>query len=219
MIGIGKRKATGLVAFLIAGIIAAGATSLLTSKAPGQGPPTPKQISSYLKPASDDVADWPAGWPDLTNPPDENPKTKVILKALDEPIAMNFATETPLSDVIKYIQDSTQSPELPKGIIIYVDPLGLQDADKTEADTVRINLENVPLKTTLNLVLKQLSLDYRVKDGLMIISSKASDDFVTPFSIMEEKARLGVLSREQYRQLIEALKLRKQVETLVNGQE
>ena len=35
-----------------------------------------------------------------------------------------------------------------------------------------------------------------------------------PFGIMQEKARRGELTREQYRQLIEALKLLRQVEAL-----
>jgi hypothetical protein len=72
---------------------------------------------------------------------------------------------------------------LPTGIPIYVDPIGLQDADKTLADTVQIQLEGIPLKTTLRLVLKQLSLTYTVKDGLMTITSTASDDQPTEIRV------------------------------------
>ena len=42
----------------------------------------------------------------------------------------------------------------------------------------------------------------------------AEDDQVTPFSLMEEKAMRGELTRVQYRQLIEALKLRSEVAKL-----
>ena len=46
---------------------------------------------------------------------------------------MSFPQETPLEDVLKYIKDATQDEAagLPTGIPIYVDPVGLQDADKT----------------------------------------------------------------------------------------
>ena len=49
---------------------------------------------------------------------------------------MPFPNETPLEDVIKYIRASTKSPAFPDGIPIYVDPLGLTEADKTMASPV-----------------------------------------------------------------------------------
>ena len=116
---------------------------------------------------------------------DRDEKTKAILRKLGEPLTMNFNTDTPLSDVLKYIKDATQDEAagLPSGIPIYIDPIGLQDADKTEADTVKINLEGIPLKATLRLILRQLSLTYTVKDGLMTITSTASDDQPTEIRV------------------------------------
>jgi hypothetical protein len=116
---------------------------------------------------------------------DRDEKTKAILRKLAEPLTMNFETDTPLSDVIKYIKDATQDEAagLPTGIPIYVDPIGLQDADKTVADTVTMKLEGIPLKSTLRLLLKQLSLTYTVKDGLMTITSTASDDQPTEIRV------------------------------------
>ena len=110
----------------------------------------------------------------LSKNPAEDKQNQAILKQLDLPIAMNFASETALQDVLKYIKDSTQDEAagVPTGIPIYIDPIGLQDADKTEADTVMINLEGIPLKTTLKLVLHQLGLTYFVKDGLVVITSE-----------------------------------------------
>ena len=70
---------------------------------------------------------------------------------------------------------STSSPRRcePKGkpIPIYVDPIGLQQAERTLNSTVTIDLEGVPLKTSLRLALKQLGLAYCVRDGVLIISS------------------------------------------------
>ena len=189
---------------------AAGPQGKAATTAPARVMPAPVSTT----PAAD-VTDWPAGWPDLTNPPDADPKTKAILAVLEKPIAMNFPTETPLADVTKYIQTATkESPGLPGGIPIYVSPQALQDSDKTMADTVVIDLQDTPLKITLRLLLSQLSMQYVVRDGLLTFTSTNGDEH-TPFSIMETKASRGELTREQYRQLIEALKLKKQVDDLM----
>jgi hypothetical protein len=108
---------------------------------------------------------------------DGSPKTKAILAKLDEVVAMNLAHETPLEDVLKFIKSITEKGNQP-GIPIYIDPVGLQDAEKTLTSTVQLDLDGVPLKTTLRLALKQLGLAYCVKDGLLIIS--------TPEGIVQE---------------------------------
>jgi hypothetical protein len=102
---------------------------------------------------------------------DRDPKTKSILSKLEEPVSMSFANETPLEDVLKYIKSATQGPN-DNGIPIYVDPVGLNEAGKTMTSPVTLDLEGVPLGTTLRLVLKQLGLTYEVKDGLLTITSE-----------------------------------------------
>jgi RNA polymerase sigma factor (sigma-70 family) len=99
-----------------------------------------------------------------------NPKSKDVFKKLEEPISMSFANETPLDDVLKYIKQATTTKTF-SGIPIYVDPKGLQEAEKSLTSTVSIDLEGIPLKTTLRLLLKQLDLAYCVRDGVLIISS------------------------------------------------
>ena len=90
---------------------------------------------------------------------------------------MSFKEETPLEDVLKYVKPSTKGPAFPDGIPIYVDPIGLSEADKTMASTVRnIDVEGVPLRTTLKLLLNQLDLTYVVRDGLLRITSNESAD-------------------------------------------
>jgi RNA polymerase sigma factor (sigma-70 family) len=102
---------------------------------------------------------------------DKSPASKKILAKLDEPIEMSFANETPLEDLLKYIQAATSTGKNDPGIPIYVDPVGLQEAEKTERSPIQMDLKGVPLKTTLRLLLKQLDLAYCVKDGMLIISS------------------------------------------------
>lgn len=110
-----------------------------------------------------------------------------ILEALDEPISMSFANETPLDDVLKYIKQATTTPTY-AGIPIYVEPIGLQEAQHSLNSTVQLDLDGIPLKTTLRLCLKQLGLDYAVKDGYLLITSEdfiSSDlDFEDPFLIV-----------------------------------
>jgi hypothetical protein len=113
---------------------------------------------------------------------DRDAKTKSILAKLDEPISMSFANETPLEDVLKYIKSATQGPN-DTGIPIYVDPVGLNEAEKTMTSPITLDLEGVPLKTTLRLMLKQLGLTYTVKDGLLTITSESSEDQPTEIRV------------------------------------
>jgi RNA polymerase sigma factor (sigma-70 family) len=102
---------------------------------------------------------------------DPNPRNRVVFKKLEEPISMSFNEETPLEDVLKYIRQASTTKTY-GGIPIYVDPQGLQDANVTMTSTIRnIELESIPLKTTLRLILRQLELAYCVRDGLLFISS------------------------------------------------
>ena len=43
---------------------------------------------------------------------------------------MSFENETPLEDVLKYVKQAHQGPAFPDGIPIYVDPIGLQEAEQ-----------------------------------------------------------------------------------------
>jgi hypothetical protein len=106
--------------------------------------------------------------PDL----DDSPKTKAVLAQLEEPIAMLFDNETPLNDVLDYVKTaakkSPDDPELP----ILIVPSGLEETERSLNSTIQIELENVPLKTTLRLLLKQLGLAYGVRDGRLVIHSE-----------------------------------------------
>ena len=98
-------------------------------------------------------------------------KSKMILAMLEEPLSMSFANETPLEDVLKYIKSATQGPN-DTGIQIYVDPVGLNAAEKTMTSPVTLDVDGVPLKTTLRLMLNQLGLTYSVRDGLLMITKE-----------------------------------------------
>jgi hypothetical protein len=117
------------------------------------------------------------GFLSLIRPFDSDEKNKRILEKLDEPISVSFNAETPLEDVLNYIKQATTTATY-SGIPIYVDPIGLSEADKTMSSTVRnMDLEGVPLKRTLSLLLNQLGLDYVVEYCMLKIgvASKLSN--------------------------------------------
>jgi hypothetical protein len=94
-----------------------------------------------------------------------------ILKALDQRVPMRFPIETPLEDVLKHIKDATRGPdgwELP----IFLDPVGLQEEERSLTSPIILDLDGVPLRTTLRLGLQQLGLDYTVVDGVLVIHSQ-----------------------------------------------
>jgi hypothetical protein len=98
-------------------------------------------------------------------------RSQKIAAELAKPIEMSFPNETPLDDVVAYVRQATRSPRFPEGIPIYVDPLGLQEAERSLNSTIIINVAQVPLRTSLKALLKQLGLTYQVQDGLLTITS------------------------------------------------
>ena len=140
-------------------------------------------------------------------------KSRMILEKLDEPISMSFGEETPLEDLLKYVRQATTSRTY-GGIPIYVDPIGLLEADRSMTSTVRnMELEGVPLRRTLQLLLKQLDLAYFVEDGVLCITSLKSmgrfdPTMHDPAPITErlKKAERGELSPTEMKDLIELLK-------------
>jgi serine/threonine protein kinase len=102
---------------------------------------------------------------------DTLPATNAVVAKLAEPIAMPFASSTQLIDVLKYLITSTKKSTNEPALTISVDPLGLQQVEKTMNSTIVIDLEGVPLRTSLRLLLRQLGLAYTVKNGALVISS------------------------------------------------
>lgn len=119
--------------------------------------------------------------------PDVVAANAAIIEALKQTVPMSFEEETPLEDVLKHIKAATPFPG-GKSIPIYVDPIGLSEADKTMASTVRnVHLDGIPLKTTLRLLLDQLDLAYSIRSGFLMISSReepVTPAYVDPFMIV-----------------------------------
>lgn len=126
-------------------------------------------------------------------------------------VTVEFPNDTPLADFLSEVKRlSRGKDEKEKPISIYVDPVGLQEAEKTGASPVTISLEDVTIAKALTLALKQLSLCYQVQeDGLVFITADSGDSVVTDPSakILDElsEIRAGLKA------------LRNEVETLSRG--
>ena len=136
---------------------------------------------------------------------EENPKSLAILKRLDAEITLNFAAETPLEEVLNQIK-TTATLDEGKEIQIYVDPIGLREAEKTMSSGITLVLEEIPMKTALSLILSQLDLGYRVKDGVLIISHPESPLLSEQrLNELEFKAEQGVLEPGEKEELLDSL--------------
>jgi hypothetical protein len=104
-------------------------------------------------------------------------RSQRIVTELAKPLSMSFQEDTPLQDILKYLKHATKGAAFPDGLPLYVDPMGLSEADKSMTSTVRnVDVEGVPLRTTLRLLLDQLDMTYVIHDGLLRITSKESAD-------------------------------------------
>lgn len=101
---------------------------------------------------------------------DRGPRTEAVQNKLDEPMTLRFEDQTPLSEVLKYIKQNFKNSD-GKRLPVFVDPQGLQDAGQSLDSPVSIDLEDVPLRFSLRLLLRPLGLAYCVRDGVLIISS------------------------------------------------
>ena len=110
-----------------------------------------------------------------TPKPGEAERNRRIEDRLEKHVSMRFAKETPIGDVLTYLLEQTADSK-GKTIPIYLDPIGLQQADKTRKSPVTIEMEDVPARITLRLVLDQLDLVYRVEEGLIFVEAKHDED-------------------------------------------
>jgi hypothetical protein len=111
-----------------------------------------------------------------------HPQTEALLDALDQPIALTYADGAHLDEVLKDIKmRTTKNPKLsklPTGIPIYVDPIGVQEAEQSLNATVKRPpaADALTLSEHLRRILEPLGLGYLVKDGYLMITSKYSLD-------------------------------------------
>jgi RNA polymerase sigma factor (sigma-70 family) len=151
--------------------------------------------------------------------PEAEARTRAVLDALKKPVPMPFKNETPLGEVLAHIREQTKSQELPDGIPIYVDPVGLNEAEKTMTSPITFDLKGVALRESLPLLLRQLGLVYTVKDGLLSITSESSENAPSPILMLAGKAEMGEMSLSEMNELIELFKARREIGRYAAGEE
>ena len=100
---------------------------------------------------------------------DENARIRGLL---DRKVPLRFRDGVTLQAFLDHIRAATRAAdgrELP----IYVDPVALQDADKTMDSIVSIDLGDGVLETTLGIALRQIFLTAYVSDGMLYITGQA----------------------------------------------
>lgn len=93
-----------------------------------------------------------------------SPAEEKIRKALTRPITFDFR-ETPLDQITKFVQDFA-------GINVVLDQIGLDEAGVDSEEPVSLQLDDIPLKSGLKLMLGPLELAYLIKDDVLLITSK-----------------------------------------------
>jgi hypothetical protein len=110
-----------------------------------------------------------------------------------------------------------------KGIPVYVDPVGLQEAEKSMTSTVHgLDLEGIPLRRTLQLLLSQIDLVYFVEDGILYITAAGGEKNslgpamheASPIKLKLDKAERGELTLKEMKDLIEFLKTQDEIRKL-----
>ena len=127
----------------------------------------PKSATEPVRTAAD-VAQRPN---EVARRIDLDRKNEQILRKLDERVDLKLPRVVDLEQLLKTIKRATTDANFP-GIPIYVDPLGLQEVNvsmNTEVDV----WPNGSLGYMLRQMLHQIRLAYIVKDGFLMISSRA----------------------------------------------
>jgi len=103
--------------------------------------------------------------PKTTSSPQQRLQTgeAAIEKALRQPVALVF-DGIPLSDVVESLRDSC-------GIEIYLDGKALDEAGTAKDVPVTCDLHGVPLRSRLNLMLRQLGLTWTIENDVLLITT------------------------------------------------
>ena len=91
-----------------------------------------------------------------------------IEEELAKPATLEFK-ETPLSDVIDYLKEQCK-------IEVCLDLRALTDVGIGGDTPITINLHALPLRSALNLMLRQLNLTWTVRDDVLLITTPEEDE-------------------------------------------
>jgi hypothetical protein len=105
-------------------------------------------------------------------------------------VRMRFPQGKPLRELLAYVVSATRSPDGHE-IPIYLNPGSVDDMEKTLQTPVKIDLEGVRLRTTLELALEQCELLYTVKGGVIIVTSGSDSPDSVPIASSDPFLAIG----------------------------
>jgi hypothetical protein len=108
-----------------------------------------------------------------------NPVAEGLAEILDRPLVLTYPDGAPLEQFLKDIKlRSTGQPKLASGIPIYVDPIGLSEAEKTMSSVIKKPPvdDKLTLREHLKRVLKPLGLGFMMRSGFLMITSQEAVD-------------------------------------------
>ena len=104
-------------------------------------------------------------------------KNEQIRRKLEMTIPHEMPPKATLSHVLKALKKLTTDATFP-GIPIYVDPVGLAEANMTVESEIKLDYKDLPvpqnIKMVLTLALRSSGLSYEVRDGLLMVSTALS---------------------------------------------
>jgi hypothetical protein len=119
----------------------------------------------------------------------------LILKELDKPFDLPFENGTTLAGLVTHVRKFSgwvaaekkysrplavrRVGPLQHGLPIFVDSLALAEVGATMDTSITISSRGVPLRETLHEALRPLGLDYYLKDGLIVISTKDDAEWLS----------------------------------------
>jgi RNA polymerase sigma factor (sigma-70 family) len=162
----------------------AGAPKTNPGSNPGPGPKAKGEGDLNVGAIPDAEPPRPRRLP-KTNPADAD-RDKAIEGALEQTVSLKYAAGTPLDEILRAIRELTKDEKagLKKGIPIYVDPIVLIEDKPGEERKARslvtlvpVEIDDLPLRVALRLILDQFSLSYQVRDRMVYVIDEELLDF------------------------------------------
>ena len=155
----------------LATILTLGAVGTLVVAQPQTGAKPAEPTPGAATPTGPGSAPAPQFAEKAPRPADLDEKTRQILRKLEEKIELELPADPTLDQLLKAIKKATTDANS-TGIPIYVDPIGLQEAGVSMNLPVTVP-QGGPLGFVLHESLRMPHLSYLVKDGFLMISSRA----------------------------------------------
>ncbi|WP_165247873.1 RNA polymerase sigma factor [Paludisphaera soli] len=171
--------------------------SVVLAQQAGPTKPTPQPSAAVpVSPPATPPTSEPEPIPGPPSREEREAKNAIIRAKLAERHDFDFPEGIELEKLLKWLKESSATPSDP-GIPIYVNPYALSITDKHLRSTVDMKAKTVPIGVYLRDYLAVLDLGYAVKDGFLMIDTRAGAADLRVDAIEEKLDRLTRLIEER----------------------